>query len=75
MASVAEDLAPCRLLQEPLDRAVLTGDHDAEVERILDRAEPDRGHRVVSVVEVDDGTEIDVCDHIARDHEEPLGEQ
>ena len=32
---VGEDLAPRRLLQEPLDPAVGVGDDDAEVERVL----------------------------------------
>ena len=34
---VAEDLAPRRLLEEALDAAVLVGDDDPEVERVLDR--------------------------------------
>ena len=33
---VGEDLAPRRLLEEPFDPAVLAGDDDAELERIVD---------------------------------------
>ena len=71
---VAEHLAPRRLLEEALDRAVLVGDDDAELERVLDVHEADGGQRLVLVVEVDDATEVDVGEHVARDHEEPLVE-
>src|SRR5581483_10428915 len=39
---VAEALAPGGLLEEALDPAVLVGDDDSELERVLDRLEPDR---------------------------------
>ena len=39
---VGEDLAPRRLLEEALDLAVLVGDDDPELERVVDRLEPDR---------------------------------
>ena len=39
---VGEDLAPRRLLEEALDAAVLVGDDDPELERVLDRLEADR---------------------------------
>ena len=71
---VAEHLAPGRLLEEPLDRAVLLGDHDAELERVLDPHEPDRGQRLLVVVGLDDGAEVDVGEHVAGDHEEALVE-
>ena len=39
---VGEDLSPGRLLEEALDASVLVGDHDPELERVLDRFEADR---------------------------------
>ena len=71
---VAEDLAPGRLLEEPLDRPVLVGDHDAELERVLDGLERQGGESPVGVVEVHDGAEVDVGQHVAADHEEALVE-
>ena len=71
---VAEHLAPGRLLQEPLDRPVLVGDDDAELERVLDRLEGQGGQAPVGVVEVDDGAEVDVGQDVAGDDEEPLVE-
>ena len=72
---VAEHLAPRRLLEEALDRAVVAGDDDAELERVLDVGEPDGGHRLALVVERDDRAEVDVGEHVAGDHEEALVEQ
>ena len=40
---VAEHLAPGGLLEEPLDRAVVAGDDDAELERVVDGDQPDGG--------------------------------
>ena len=71
---VAEHLAPRGLLEEAVDAAVLVGDDDAELERVLDRRQPDRGQRLVLVVEVDDAGEVDVGEHVAGDHEEALVE-
>ena len=51
---VAEDLAPGRLLQEPLDRAVLVGDDDAELEGVLHRLQGDGRQGALGVVVVDD---------------------
>ena len=65
---VAEDLSPGRLLEESLDRPVFAGDDDAELEGVLDVREPDRRHRFVLVVEGEDGAEVDVGEHVARDH-------
>ena len=39
---VREDLAPGRLLEEALDLAVVVGDDDPELERVVDRLQPDR---------------------------------
>ena len=55
-------------------RAVLVGDDDAELERVLDRDEADGGQRLVLVVEGDDPAEVDVGEHVAGDHEEALVE-
>ena len=72
---VAEDLTPRGLLEEPLDRAVVAGDDDAELERVLDVGEADGGHRLPLVVERDDLAEVDVGEDVAGDHEEALVEQ
>ena len=71
---VAEDLPPARLLQEPFDAAVLTGDHDAEFKRVLHRAQGQRGQGAVLLVELDHGAEVDVGEHVAGNDQEPLGE-
>ena len=71
---VAEHLPPAGLLQEALDAAVLTGDDDAELERVLDRAEGDGGQRRVLLVEGDDLGQVDVGQHVTRDHDEALGQ-
>ena len=44
---VGEHLAPGRLLEEPLDRAVGAGDHDAEVDGVLDPLQRDRRERAL----------------------------
>jgi hypothetical protein len=69
---VAEHLAPGGLLQEPLDRAVVAGDDDAELEGVLDRGEPDGGQRLALVVEADDRAQVDVGQHVTRDDQEPV---
>ncbi len=71
---VAEHLPPRGLLEEALDAPVLPGDHDAELERVLDVDQPDRGDGLAGGVEVDDRPEVDVGEHVARDDEEPLVE-
>ena len=62
---VAEHLAPCGLLQEPLDGAVLVGDDDPELQGVLDRLEGQGGQSAMAVVEVHDLSEIDVGEHVA----------
>jgi hypothetical protein len=69
---VTEDLAPCGLLQESLDRAVFVGDDDAELEGVLDSLEGQRGQATAGLVELQDGTQIDIGKYIAADHQEPL---
>ena len=69
---VGEHLAPRRLLEEALDLAVLVGDDDAELERVLDGLEADRDRRALLLVEVDDLVQVDVAERIARDDEERL---
>ena len=54
-------------------RAVLAGDDDAELERVLDVDEADGRERLVLVVEVDDAAEVDVGEHVTGDDEEALG--
>ena len=71
---VAEDLAPGGLLQEPLDRPVLVGDDDPELERILHRLQGDGGQRPVGLVEVDHRGQVDVGEDVAGDDHEALVE-
>src|SRR5581483_9911248 len=66
---VAEDLAPGGLLEEALDPAVLVGDDDSELERVLDRLEPDRDRGAALAVELDQAGEVDVAERVAGDHE------
>ena len=71
---VAEHLAPRRLLEEALDAPVGPGDHDAELERVVHRLQGDGGQRSALLVEADHGREVDIGEHVARDHEERLVE-
>ena len=71
---VREDLAPGRLLEEALDPAVLVGDDDAELERVVDRLEPDRDGGALLLVEGDERAEVDVAERVAGDDEERLVE-
>ncbi len=71
---VGEHLAPGRLLQEALDRAVLASDDDAELHGILDPLEGDRRERLARLVRLHDLAEVDVGQGVARDHEERLVE-
>src|SRR5205085_5397373 len=66
---VAEDLPPPRLLEEPLDASVLVGDDDPELERILDRLEPDRDGGIALAVELDESRQVDVAEGVAGDDE------
>ena len=71
---VGEDLAPRRLLQESLDAAVLVGDHDAELERVVDRLEADRHGGALLQVALNELLEVDVAEGVSRDDEEGLVE-
>ena len=71
---VGEHLPPRRLLEEALDAAVLVGDDDPELERVLDRLEADRDGGALLLVELDDLAEVDVAERVARDDEERLVE-
>jgi hypothetical protein len=66
---VGEDLPPGRFLEEPLDPAVLVGDDDPELERVLDRLQPDGHGRAALLVEVDQLCEVDVAERVAGDDE------
>ena len=72
---VREDLTPARLLEEPLDAAVVVGDDDAELERVVHRLEADRDGGVVCPVRLHECTQIDVAERIARDDHEGLVEK
>ena len=69
---VREDLAPGRLLQESLDAALLVGDHDAELERVVDRLERERREGAPLAVERDDLGEVEVAEGVTGDHDEGL---
>ena len=71
---VAEHLSPGRLLEEPLDGSVLTGDDDAELERIVDRLQGQGGQTAPAIVEVDHLGQVDVGEHVSGDDQEPLVE-
>ena len=76
---VREDLAPGGLLEETLDPALVVGDDDPELERVLDRFQPDRHRRLLLAVEGDDLLEVHVRQRVSRDDDEgvvqpPAGE-
>ena len=71
---VGEHLAPRGLLEEPLDAAVLVGHDDAELERVVDGDEADRGRRALLAVEAHQRAEVDVAERVARDDEERVVE-
>ena len=71
---VREDLAPRGLLEEALDAAVVVGDHDPELERVLDGLEPDRDRRPTLLVEFDEAGEVEVAERVAGDDEKRLVE-
>ena len=71
---VREHLAPGRLLQKPFDSPLIVGDDDAKVERVVHRLQGERGGGPGGVVEADELAKIDVGQHVARYHEEPLVE-
>src|SRR5437763_360817 len=71
---VGEDLAPGRLLEESLDASVLVGDDDAELQRVLDRLEPDRHRGALLAVRLDEAVQIDVAEGVTRDDEERVVE-
>ena len=71
---VREHLAPRRLLEEALDLAVLVGDDDPEVERVVDGLEPDRDSRTRFLVLGDQRAQVDVAERVAGDDEEGLVE-
>ena len=72
---VGEDLAPGGLLEEALDAAVLVGDDDPELERVVDALQADRDERALLLVEADERAEVDVAERVARDDEERLVER
>ncbi len=71
---VGEHLPPRRLLEEALDAAVLVGDDDPELERVLDRLQADRHGRALLPVELDDLAEVEVAERVAGDDEERVVE-
>jgi hypothetical protein len=71
---VREDLAPRGFLQETLDPTLLIGDDDSELERVLDRLEPDRDGGALLPVHVDQLGQVDIAERVAGDDEEGLVE-
>ena len=67
---VAEDLTPGRLLEEPLDPAVLVGHDDPELERVLHAFQHHRCGGAVLPVEREHLVEIEVGERVAADDEE-----
>jgi hypothetical protein len=72
---VAEDLTPARLLEEPLDAPILTGDHDPELEGVLGALEDDRGRSLLLAVELHRRGQVEVGDVIAGDDQEGVVEE
>ena len=72
---VGEDLSPRRLLEEALDAPLVVDDHDAELERVVDRLECDRRERAALAMEPDDLADVEVAERVARDDDERLVEQ
>ncbi len=71
---VREHLAPGRLLEEALDRPVLTSDDDPELHGILNALEGDRRKRLARLVRLHHFAEVDVGQRVAGNHEERLVE-
>ncbi|MEZ5099456.1 MAG: hypothetical protein R3C15_06555 [Thermoleophilia bacterium] len=71
---VREDLPPARLLEEPLDPAVLVRDDDPELERVVDALQADRHRSASRAMRRHERAEVDVADRVARDDEERLVE-
>src|SRR5919204_246163 len=71
---VGEHLAPGRLLEESLDPALLVGDDDAELERVVHGLEPDRHRGLAFPMELDQRREVEVTEGVAGDDEEGLVE-
>src|SRR5205814_9679554 len=71
---VREDLARGGLLEEALDPSVLVGGDDPELERVVDRLEPDRDRGLPLAVELDEPGQVDVAESVAGDDEERVVE-
>ena len=71
---VGEHLAPRGLLQEAFDGAVGLGDHDPELERVLDVLQRDRRARARVAVRLHERGEVDVGEHVTGDDEERVDE-
>ena len=71
---VREHLAPRGLLEEALDAAFLVGDHDPELERVVDRLEADRDRGALGLVRFDERGQVDVAERVAGDDEKRLVE-
>ncbi len=72
---VGEDLAPRRLLQEPLDPPVVVGDDDPELERVRHGLEPDRHVCALLLVGGDERGQVDVAEGVAGDDEKGVVER
>ena len=71
---VGEHLTPTRLLEKAFDGAIGVGDHDAELERVLDVLQGDGGLCTAVAVRLDERAEIDVGEDVTRDDEERVVE-
>ena len=69
---VREHLPPGRLLQEPLDPAVLAHDDDAELQRVRHPGQPHGDQGTVFLVRADHGGQVDVGERVAGDDQEWL---
>ena len=69
---VAENFSPRRLLEEPGDFAVMCGDHDSELERVLRVGEDDRRPGSLGFVETERSGQIEIGQDVSADHQYPF---
>src|SRR5205823_14909306 len=59
-------------LEEPLDPPLLVRDDDSELQRILDRFQPDRNRGAALLMRLHERRQVDVAERVPRDDEERL---
>jgi len=67
---VGEHLPPRRLLEEPVDPALVVADDDAVLERVRHRLQPDGHQRTAGPVELEHAAEVGVGERVTGEHQE-----